>query len=70
MRTHLDIDDALLQEVIALGAFPTKRAAATTALEALAKRLKRRKLAAMRGKVVLEGDLEQWRTSRSAAKPG
>ncbi len=70
MRTHLDIDDALLLEVIALGAFPTKRAAVTTALEELAKRFKRRELAAMRGKVVWEGDLEQWRTSRSAAKPG
>ena len=39
MRTHLDIDDALLQEVIALGAFPTKRAAVTKALqEFIAKR--------------------------------
>ncbi len=70
MRTHLDLDDALLQEVISLGAFPTKRAAVMTALEELAKRFKRRELAAMRGKVAWEGDLEQWRTSRSPAKPG
>ena len=70
MRTHLDLDDALLEEVITLGAFPTKRAAVMAALEELAKRFKRRELAAMRGKVAWEGDLEQWRTSRAPAKPG
>lgn len=69
MRTHLDLDDALLEEVITLGAFPTKRAAVMTALEELAKRFKRRELAAMRGKVVWEGDLERWRASRSPDQP-
>lgn len=64
MRTHLDLDESLLDEVITLGAFPTKRAAVTTALEELAKRLKRRELSAMRGKVVWEGDLDQWRVAR------
>ena len=64
MRTHLDLDESLLHEVITLGAFPTKRAAVTTALEELAKRLKRRELSAMRGKVVWEGDLDQWRVAR------
>lgn len=69
MKTHLDLDDALLEEVIALGAFPTKRAAVMAALEELAKRFKRRELVAMRGKVAWEGDLEQWRSSRSRATP-
>ena len=69
MRTHIDLDESLLQEVIALGAFPTKRAAVMAALEELAKRFRRRELAAMRGKVAWEGDLEQWRTSRSLALP-
>ena len=69
MRTHIDLDEHLLQEVIALGAFPTKRAAVMAALEELAKRFRRRELAAMRGKVAWEGDLEQWRTSRSPAMP-
>lgn len=68
MRTHLDIDDALLEQVIALGGFPTKRAAVMAALEELAKRFKRRELAAMRGKVAWEGDLKQWRSSRSSVK--
>ena len=70
MRTHLDLDDALLEEVITLGAFPTKRAAVMTALEELAKRFKRRELAAMRGKVAWEGDVAQWHASRSPDQPG
>ncbi len=69
MRIHLDLDDTLLEEVITLGAFPTKRAAVMTALEELAKRFKRRELAAMRGKVAWEGDLAQWRTARSPDQP-
>ena len=70
MRTHLDLDETLLEEVITLGAVPTKRAAVMTALVELAKRFKRRELAAMRGKVAWEGDLEQWRASRSPDQPG
>jgi Arc/MetJ family transcription regulator len=70
MTTHLDLDDALLEEVIAVGAFPIKRAAVMAALEELAKRFKRRELAAMRGKVAWAGDLDRWRTARSPAKPG
>lgn len=70
MRTHLDLDNTLLEEVITLGAFPTKRAAVMTALEELAKRFKRRELAAMRGKVAWEGDLERWRASRSPDQSG
>ncbi len=69
MRVHIDIDERLLEEVIALGAFPTKRAAVMAALEALAKHFRRRELAAMRGKVAWQGDLEQWRTTRSSAMP-
>ena len=70
MKIHLDLDNSLLEEVITLGAFPTKRAAVMTALEELAKRFKRRELAAMRGKVAWEGDLAQWRTSRPPDQPG
>ena len=40
MRTHIDLDEGLLEEVIALGAFPTKRAAVMAALEELAKRFR------------------------------
>ena len=69
MRTHLDLDDALLEEVITLGDFPTKRAAVMAALEELAKRFRRRELAAMRGKVAWEGDLDEWRASRAPVKP-
>ena len=64
MRTRLDLDESLLDEVITLGAFPTKRAAVMAALEELAKRFKRRELVAMRGKVAWDGNLNQWRASR------
>ncbi len=65
MKILLDLDDALLKEVMILGSFPTKRAAVTTALEEFLKLLKRRELAAMRGKVHWEGELDQWRVKRA-----
>jgi len=66
MKTHVEVDDELLQEVIRLGAFGTKKAAINAALIELAKALKRRQLLALRGKVRWEGDLDQLR----AARPG
>ncbi len=68
MRTHLDLDESLLQEVITLGDFPTKRAAVIAGLEELAKRLKRRELAALSGQVEWAGDLDQWRNARRVAE--
>ena len=70
MKTHVELDEVLLKEVIALGAFRTKRAAVMAALEELAKRFSRRELAAMRGKVAWESDLDERRASRPPAKPG
>jgi Arc/MetJ family transcription regulator len=64
MRTHLELDDALLNQVIQLGRFPTKKAAVHAALLEYANLLKRRQLLALRGKVAWEGDLEQLRASR------
>jgi Arc/MetJ family transcription regulator len=64
MKTHVEVDDELLQEVIRLGAFGTKKAAINAALIDLAKALKRRQLLALRGKVRWEGDLDQLRVAR------
>jgi len=64
MRTHLELDDTLLNQVIQLGRFSTKKAAVNAALSEYAKLLKRRKLLELRGKVAWEGDLEQLRASR------
>lgn len=64
MKTHVDVDDELLQEVIRLGAFGTKKAAINAALVELSRALKRRQLLALRGKVHWQGDLDQLRAAR------
>jgi Arc/MetJ family transcription regulator len=64
MRTHLELDDTLLDQVIKLGRFPTKKAAVNAALSEYARVLKRRELLALRGKVAWDGNLEQLRALR------
>lgn len=72
MKTHVEVDDDLLQEVLRLGAFETKKAAINAALVELSKSLKRRELLALRGKVHWLGDLDQLRKARegSAGRAG
>ena len=70
MKTHIELDDKLLEEVFQLGGFTTKKAAVNTALAEYAKLLKRRELLAMRGKVRWEGDLDEMRADRSTRWPG
>lgn len=65
MRTHVELDDRLIEQVLQLGQFPTKKAAIHAALEDYVKVLKRRQLLALRGKVAWEGDLEALRSSRA-----
>ncbi len=67
MKTHVEVDDDLLQEVLRLGAFETKKAAIHAALVELSKSLKRRELLALRGKVRWLGDLDQLRTARDGS---
>lgn len=67
MKTHVDVDEGLLLEVIRLGNFPTKRAAIDAALHELSRALKRHELLALRGKVAWEGDLSQLRVGRDEA---
>lgn len=65
MRTHIDLDENLVAQVVAMGHFPTKKAAIHAALMEFAKTLKRRQLLALRGKVAWEGDLDQLRATRN-----
>lgn len=65
MRTHIDLDENLVAQVVAMGHFPTKKAAIHAALMELAKTLKRRQLLALRGKVGWDGDLDQLRAMRN-----
>jgi len=62
MRTNIDIDENLLEEYKNLTGFKTKKEAVKQALKYAIKMEKRKKLAALAGKVAWEGDLEQMRT--------
>ena len=69
MKTHIELDDKLLEEIFELGGFATKKAAVNTALSEYAKMLKRRELLAMRGQVRWEGDLAALRADRRGRRP-
>jgi Arc/MetJ family transcription regulator len=64
MKTHIELDDELLEQVFRLGGFATKKAAVNTALAEYVKLLKRRELLGMRGKIPWEGDLNEMRADR------
>lgn len=65
MRTHLELDNTLLEQVCALGRFTTKKAAVNMALAEYAKLLKRQQLLALRGQVEWHGDLNRLRANRA-----
>lgn len=65
MRTHVDLDEQLIDQVVELGGFPSKKAAIHAALAQFLKSLKRQQLLALRGKVAWRGDLAELRRSRS-----
>ena len=69
MKTHIELDDALLEEVFRMGGFDTKKAAVNAALQEYAKLLKRRELLRMQGKVPWVGDLDSLRADRSKRRP-
>ncbi len=68
MKTHIELDDKLVEQVIRLGRFTTKKAAVNAALEEYANLLKRRQLLELRGKVPWEGDLEELRARRTDSR--
>lgn len=64
MRTNIEIDNKLLQQVKSLSKSKTKRETIERALHAYLRWLKRQELLALRGKVIWEGDLDNMRTER------
>jgi len=64
MRTHIDLQDDLLEQVITLGRFKTRKAAVNKALAEYAKLLKRKELLKLQGKLHWDADLNQLRQSR------
>ena len=69
MRTHIELDGDVLDQVMDLGQFASKKAAVNAALAELSRALKRRQLLALRGKVAWQGDLNALRSARMADQP-
>ena len=69
MKTHIELDDDLLEEVFRMGHFSTKKAAVNAALLEYAKLLKRRELLAMQGKVPWVENLDALRMDRTKRRP-
>ena len=65
MRTNIDIDETLLEEVRRLTGAKTKREAVHLALRELVARSERAGILRLRGKVRWEGNLEDSRRGRS-----
>lgn len=62
MRTNIDIDQQVLQDVIEKSGLPTKKAAVNEALREYLRLLKLKELANLKGKVQWEGNLDQMRS--------
>ena len=65
MRTHIELDDQLINQVVQLGRFSTKKAAVHAALAEFVNTLKRQQLLALRGKVSWQADLRRLRARRN-----
>ncbi len=61
MKTHLDIDEKLLEQAMKLGGHTTQREAVHAALKAYVRRQIRRELRALAGTVAWQGDLDVMR---------
>jgi Arc/MetJ family transcription regulator len=66
MGTHIDLDPVLIDQVVELGRFPSKKAAVHAALSEYLKTMKRQQLLALRGQVSWQGDLARLRADRVA----
>lgn len=66
MATHIELDEALLTQIVRLGHFSTKKSAVNAALAEYLRHLKRQQLLDLRGKVHWDGDLDAMRSSRGA----
>ncbi len=64
MKTHVDIDEKVLDEVMKMGRFSSKKTAINTALTDYLRKLKRLDLLALRGNVPWVGDLDALRADR------
>ncbi len=63
-RTNIELNNKVLKEAFKLTDIKTKKDLVNYALEELVKRLRRKKMLELEGKVKWEGDLDELRTSR------
>lgn len=63
-RTNIDLNDRILKEAGKLTHLKTKKEIVNYAMEALVKRLRRKKILELEGKVKWEEDLDEMRKSR------
>ena len=64
-RTNIDLNDKILKEAGRLTHLKTKKEIVNFAMEELVKRLRRKKILELEGKVKWEGDLAEMRKSRA-----
>ncbi len=69
MKTTIDLEQELIEEVISLGGFHSTGDAISTALSEYAKMLKRRRALNLYGTVEWQGNLSELRSSRGGNTP-
>jgi Arc/MetJ family transcription regulator len=62
MRTNIEIDEKLMDEILEKSSIKTKKEVVDTALREYLRMLKLKELAGLRGKLTWEGSLEDMRT--------
>lgn len=70
MRTNVEIDDALIERVMAATGLPTKRAAVDAGLRALLRLEEQKEILSLAGRVRWEGDLDAMREGRTGEDDG
>lgn len=64
-RTNIELDDKVLKDAIKLTHLRTKKEVVNYALEELVRKLRRKKILDLEGKVKWEGNLDELRKSRA-----
>ncbi|MCL6257798.1 type II toxin-antitoxin system VapB family antitoxin [Aquiflexum sp. TKW24L] len=62
MRTNIEIDEKLMDEILQKTSIKTKKEAVDTALREFLRKIKLQELADLRGKIKWEGNLEEMRS--------
>jgi len=65
MRTNIELNQELIEEIMKLTSISTKKEVVNRALEEYLRKLKLGELADLAGKIEWEGDLEEMRSERN-----